>query len=65
MSPAPWPASSLVDEAFEPDGIDGFGFYRQAVAARLPLDHGAGRALLSREAKRCKAFTATVGGSMG
>jgi len=31
--------ASLSDEAFEPDGIDGAGFHRQPVAARMALDH--------------------------
>ena len=30
--------AGLTDEAFEPQGVDGVGFHRQPVAARLPLD---------------------------
>jgi hypothetical protein len=31
-------SAGLADEAFEPHGVDGVGFHRQPVAARLPLD---------------------------
>ncbi len=52
----------LVDEAFEPHGVDGAGFHPQQGAVRLPSTAPSGSALHSRETRRCRAFAASDGG---